>query len=243
MPSAIVRVLAQGACAFLVALLLSGCANRPLNLPAGPEAYAIFPPGTELPPRRDYLIGPSDQISVATYNEPEFSMAELRVDTAGNVNLPLIGRVNAAGKTTEELGNEIATSFRTGGYLQTPSVTVNIIQSVSQQVTVDGEVVQPGIYSLTGPTTLLDAIAMSRGTTRTARTEEIAVFRVIDGTQKAAKFDLAAIRRGEMPDPTLQGDDVVVVGFDNVAGTWQTVLSSAPFFLVFLELYQAIDGN
>lgn len=240
MPSAIVRLLVQGACAFLAVLSLSGCANPPLNLPAGPEAYAIFPPGTELPPRRDYLIGPSDQISVATYNEPEFSMNELRVDTAGNINVPLIGRVTAAGKTTEELGNEIATSLRTGGYLQMPSVTVNIVESVSQQVTVDGEVVQPGIFSLTGPTTLLDAIAMSRGTKATARTDEIAVFRVIDGTQKAAKFDLAAIRRGEMPDPTLQGDDVVVVGFDKVTGTWQTVLQASPFFLVFLELYQTV---
>jgi len=242
MPSAIVRLLAQGACAFLAALLLSGCTNPPLNLPAGPEAYAIFPPGTVLPPRRDYRIGPSDQISVATYNEPDFSIPTLRVDTAGNVNMPLIGRVTAAGKTTEELGAEIAGSLRTGGYLQQPSVTVNIIESVSQTVTVDGEVIQPGIYSLTGPTTLVDAIAMSRGTTRTARTNEIAIFRVIDGTQMAAKFDLDAIRRGEMPDPTLQGNDVVVVGFDRVSGAWQNVLAAAPAFLVFLELYQAIEN-
>jgi len=242
MPSAIVRLMVQGACAILVAALLSGCSNAPLNLPAGPEAYAIFPPGTALPPRRDYLIGPSDQISVATYNEPEFSIPALRVDTAGNVNMPLIGRIAAAGKTTETLGGEIAGAYRSEGYLANPSVTVNIIESVSQHVTVDGEVIQPGIYNLTGPTTLLDAIAMSRGTTRTARTNEIAIFRVIDGTQKAAKFDLAAIRRGEMPDPTLQGNDVVVVGFDKVSGAWQNVLAAAPAFLVFLELYQTL-GN
>ena len=243
MSSALVRLLAHSACAILVAVLLSGCASAPLNVPSGAEAYAIFPPGTSLPPRRDYLIGPSDQISVATYNEPDFSMPQLRVDTAGNVNLPLIGRITAAGKTTEELGDEIATTFRTEGYLANPSVTVNILESVSQHVTVDGEVIQPGIYNLTGPTTLVDAIAMSRGTTRTAKTDEIAVFRVIDGTQKAAKFDLAAIRRGEQPNPTLQGNDVVVVGFDRVAGGWQTVLQAAPAFLVFLELYQAVDGN
>jgi len=243
MPSAIVRLLVQGTCLFLAALSLSGCSNPPLNLPAGPEAYAIFPPGTELPPRRDYLIGPSDRISVATYNEDDFSIPELRVDTAGNVNMPLIGRVTAAGKTSEDLGHEIATAYRAGGYLQNPSVTVNIVESVSQTVTVDGEVIQPGIYNLTGPTTLLDAIAMSRGTTRTARTDEIAIFRVIDGTQKAAKFDLDAIRLGEMPDPTLQGNDVVVVGFDRVSGAWQNALTAAPAFLVFLELYQAVSGN
>lgn len=241
MPSAIVRLLVQGTCLFLAALSLSGCSNPPLNLPAGPDAYAIFPPGTELTHASEYHIGPSDRINVTTYNEAEFSIPELRVDTAGNVNLPLIGRVTAAGKTSEELGQEIAAAYRTGGYLQNPSVTVNIIESVSQKVTVDGEVIQPGIYNLTGPTTLLDAIAMSRGTTRTARTDEIAIFRVIDGKQMAAKFDLQAIRLGQMPDPTLQGNDVVVVNFDRVSSAWQNVLTASPIFLVFLELYQTLE--
>jgi polysaccharide export outer membrane protein len=222
------------ACAVIL-LTLSACAQRKLDLPAGPDAYAIFPPGTAQPPAQDYLIGPSDTISMAVFNEPEFSATTLRVDVAGNVNIPLIGRVHAAGKSTDAFGSEVANALRKGGYLVEPRVTVNLIEAVSQRVTVDGEVNQPGIYPLTGPTTLLDAIALSRGTTRVARVNEVAVFRVVDGEQRAAKFDLAAIRRGEAPNPVLLGNDVVVVGFDRLSAGWRDFLQAAPVFALFLR--------
>ena len=218
-----------------IALALTGCSQRKLDLPAGPDAYAIFPPGTVQPPLQDYRIGPSDTISMAVVGEPEFSTATLRVDVAGNVNVPLIGRLHAAGKSTDEFGREVATALRTGGYLVEPRVTVNLIDAVSQRVTVDGEVNTPGIYPLTGPTTLLDAIAMSRGTTRVARVNEVAVFRVVNGEQRAAKFDLAAIRRGEAANPMLQGNDVVVVGFDRMSAAWRDFLQAAPVFALFLR--------
>lgn len=220
------------------ALALSGCSNKPLDLPSGQDAYAIFPPGTSLPPMQDYRIGPSDTISINVFNEPEFSAPQLKVDVGGNINIPLVGRVRASGKTTDELGRELAGAFTTGGYLVNPRVTVNMVDSVAQRVTIDGEVTQPGIYPLTGPTTLLDAIAMSRGTTRTARVKEVAIFRVVDGQQKAAKFDLGAIRRGEAPNPVLQGNDVVVVGFDRLSGAWRDFLQSAPVFALFLRPLQ-----
>ncbi|MCW3848493.1 polysaccharide export protein [Sphingomonas sp. LB-2] len=235
MPIAISRLPALCAALAAGALLLSGCAQRPLNLPSGADAYAIFPPGTAQPPLQDYLIGPSDTISVTVFNEPDFSSPTLRVDVGGNINIALVGRVHAAGKSTDQLGREVGDALRSGGYLVNPRVTVNLVEAVSQRVTVDGEVVQPGIYPLTGPTTLLDAIAMSRGTTRTARVTEVAVFRVINGEQRAAKFDLAAIRRGEAPNPVLQGNDVVVVGFNRLSGFWRDFLQSAPVFALFLR--------
>ena len=219
----------------LGALTLSGCASRPLDLPAGSEAYAIFPPGTAQPATQDYLIGPSDTISMTVFGEPEFSAATLRVDVAGNVNVPLIGRIHATGKSTDAFGREIADALQSGGYLVKPRVTVNLIEAVSQRVTVDGEVNTPGIYPLTGPTSLLDAIAMSRGTTRVARSKEVAVFRIVNGEQRAAKFDLAAIRRGEAANPMLQGNDVVVIGFNRVSSAWRDFLQSAPVFALFLR--------
>ncbi|MES2444536.1 MAG: polysaccharide biosynthesis/export family protein [Pseudomonadota bacterium] len=232
MPSSKVNIPLAG---LAIALALSACTQRKLDLPSGAEAYAIFPPGTAQPPMQDYRIGPSDTISMAVFGEPEFSAATLRVDVAGNVNVPLIGRVHAAGKSTDEFGREVANALRSGGYLVEPRVTVNLIEGVSQRVTVDGEVNQPGIYPLTGPTTLLDAIALSRGTTRVARVKEVAVFRVVDGQQRAAKFDLAAIRAGAAPNPVLQGNDVVVVGFDRLSAGWRDFLQAAPVFALFLR--------
>ena len=68
--------------------------------------------------------------------------------------------------------------------------------------------------------------------------KEVAIFRVVDGQQKAAKFDLGAIRRGEAPNPVLQGNDVVVVGFDRLSGAWRDFLQSAPVFALFLRPLQ-----
>ena len=212
---------------------LAGCTSKPLDLPSGQDAYAIFPPTEAQAPVREFVLGPSDTISVVVFNEPEVSAPQLRIDVAGNVNLPLVGKMRASGITTEAFGKQIEEKLSGGGYLRQPRVTVNLVDAVSQRVTVDGQVNQPGIYPLTGPTTLLDAIAMSRGTTPIARTNEVAVFRVIDGKQMAAKFDIKAIRRGEQPNPQLQGNDVVVVNFDRLSSSWRDFLQTIPVLTLF----------
>ncbi len=179
-----------------------------------------------------YRIGPSDSISVTVYGEPELSVPALRVDTAGNVNLPLVGTMAAAGTTTADLARGIEARL-SPDILVNPQVTVNLLEAVSQKVTVEGEVAQPGVFQLTGPTTLLDVIAMSRGPTRVADLDEIAIFRVIDGKEMAAKFDLRAVRRGETPNPVIRGNDIVVVGFNSLSGAWRDFLSTAPVFALF----------
>jgi len=212
-------------------LCLSAC-NSTVPRPHGPEAYRTMPPLTgEL---TEYRIGTSDVISLSVLGEPELSIPTLRVDSAGKVNVPLVGTVTALGKTASELAAEIERGL-SPRYLIDPQVTINVNETASQRVTVEGEVAQPGVYPITGPTTLLDVLALSRGPTRTAKLREVAIFRNMGGQQMAAKFDVRAIRRGEAANPEVRGNDIVVVGFDRLEGVWRDFLSAAPAFTVFSQ--------
>jgi polysaccharide export outer membrane protein len=79
-------------------------------------------------------------------------------------------------------------------------------------VTVDGAVLQPGVYPLTGPTTLLQAVSLARGPDpKLANVKKVAIFRQIGGKRQSAFYDLTQIRQGKAEDPVVYGSDIVVV--------------------------------
>lgn len=223
------------ATAMAATMLLAGCARPLPDLPSGPQAYAQFPAPESSQPR-EYRIGPLDTISINVFQEEDLTMESVPVDSSGAILLPLIGTVQAAGKTTLQLAGEVASRLN-ARYLRNPQVTVVVQTSAQQRVTVDGEVTQPGIYQFQGRTTLTDALALARGTTRNARYNEIVVFRDIDGVRSGALFDIAAIRRGEASDPEILPGDRVVVGLSNVKATVREVLTASPFLAVFTQVF------
>ncbi|PND67790.1 polysaccharide export protein, partial [Escherichia coli] len=85
-----------------------------------------------------------DTIQVDVFNVPDLSR-EMQVDASGRIAMPLVGTVDARGKTAQELAATVETALR-GRYVRNPEVTVNIKSSVSQVVTIDGQVVEPGLY-------------------------------------------------------------------------------------------------
>lgn len=211
------------------ALLLAtgGCANRLPRLVSGADAYQAFPApraSGALPP---YLIGAFDHISVSVYQEDDLSVRDVQVDAAGDVLLPLIGQVHAAGETSTALSGRIA-QMLARRYLVGPQVSVVVLQSVSQKVTVEGSVIEPGVYAIQGRTTLLDAIAMAKGTSRVAALDDAVIFRVIAGTRYGALFNLKQISRGEYQDPEILGNDVVVIGHNDIKAAWRDLLTAAP---------------
>ena len=111
------------------------------NLPSGAAAYSLIPATT---PKNDasaadYRIGPLDTIDVTIYQEPDLSAKALQVDAAGRIALPLVGTVDANGKTPAELSRSSSTILGTK-YLRDPQVTVTVAASVSQKVSIQGEV-------------------------------------------------------------------------------------------------------
>ncbi|MEJ6788916.1 polysaccharide export protein [Brevundimonas sp. BR2-1] len=180
----------------------------------------------------DYIIGPTDKLIINVFQVADLSSDDIRVDAAGNIQMPLIGSVPAAGRSPSQLSQDI--QGRLGArYLRNPQVTVTVAEAASQKVTVDGAVTEPGVYLMRGRTTLLQAVAMAKGASRVADLESVAVFRTVADRRMVAVFDLASIRSGNAVDPVLQGDDVVVVDTSRLSATMRDVVAALPGLAAF----------
>ena len=201
----------------LLALMLAACGGRmPLQstsrLTVIDGATAMPAPVREdlVAPDRPTLIGPLDVIEVDVFNVPEISRS-VQVDASGRIAMPLIGTIGATGKTAEELSRDIEAALR-GRFVREPSVTINIKNSVSQVVTIDGQVVEPGLYPVTYQMTLMRAIASAKGLSEFARLDDVVILRTVGGQRLAGLYNMEAIRRGLYDDPPIYANDVVLVG-------------------------------
>ena len=172
---------------------------------------------------------------MTVFQEPELSAKALKVDASGQIALPLVGSVEAKGKTATELSGEIEKLFG-AKYLKDPQVTVSVASSVSQRVSIQGEVTEPGVYQVTGPTTLLEVLSMAKGETDVAKLNEVVIFRTVNGERMGAVFDVASIRRGQAADPSVQGNDMIVVGYSAARRFWQNVVRAAPILGIFTRI-------
>ena len=116
------------------------------------------PPAVE---RSTYVLGPGDQIVIRALHAEEISDKPFRIEPDGTLNLPLIGRVQAAGKTLAGLETDLRT--RLGAYYLQPQVTVTVTDLRSQPVSVLGSVANPGVQQLDGRKTLLQVISAAGG--------------------------------------------------------------------------------
>jgi polysaccharide biosynthesis/export protein len=220
----------------LGALALSGCGKSLAgpNMAVGDAAYQNFAATHGETTAFDYRIGPLDKVDITVFEETDISVKGAVVDASGDVSMPLIGRIPAAGLKPTELADHIAARLQEKFYVN-PQVTVALASSVAQKITVEGEVTEPGIYQLTGPTTLVDTIALAKGETDNAKTRQVAIIRYIDGKRTGAVFNLEAIRRGDAPDPEVLPKDRVIVGHSNGKQTWHDLLKAAPLLNVFAQ--------
>ena len=189
-------------------------------------------PGPAAVPQSDYVIGPQDELDVNVFQIEDLSK-KVRVESSGSILLPLIGQVRASGRTVKDLSEEIALKLGER-YVKDPLVTVTVTESASQKVTVDGAVTQPGIYPISGNTTLTQAVALARGTVEDANLRQVAIFRNEGDKRMAAVFDLSAIRAGRLPDPPVYANDVIVV--ETAAG--RRILRSLGTIVPFLYLFR-----
>ena len=210
--------------------MVSACADSP-PITTSPNVTVVE--ADRLPPpermdaaevERPYLIGAFDKLAIDVFNVPELSR-EVQADASGRISLPLAGVIEASGKTPTELA-QIVKDRLAGQYVKNPQVTVNLVETVSQVVTIDGQVVQPGLYPVVGRMTLMRAIAAARGTTEFARTNHVVVFRRVGDQNLAALYDLRAVRQGVYQDPEVFASDVIVVGESRARRVFRDLVQS-----------------
>jgi polysaccharide export outer membrane protein len=221
----IVAWLAPAACA------LGGCADtrggtipydRPLGAPDEPKIQTL---------ESNYKIAPLDKLAIKVFKSDDLS-GDYDVDLAGHISLPLVGEIEAVNLTTAELDTKL-TNILGQKYFEHPDVSVSIKESTAHVVTVDGAVNQAGQFQVAGAMTLIQAVALARGTAPDANPRRVAVFRTISGQRQAAAFDLTDIRRGQASDPQIYPGDIVVVDGSSIKAAQRQLLQTVPLLSIF----------
>lgn len=220
------------ACAVL-ALSMSGCIRTVSTyLPQNDAAYQAISKGVPVAVSPDYPLQAGDKIRITVFQEPDLSADQVLVDPAGNISLPLLGQVHAAGLTPASLGTQLQSAYG-ARYLRNPQVSIGMVEAVERTASVEGEVKQPGIFPVTPQTTLLGMLAQARSPTQTAKLSEVLIFRTVDGQRVGGRFDAAMIRAGRAEDPRILPGDLIVVGYSRVQGGYRDLLQAVPLFSVF----------
>jgi len=115
---------------------------------------------------QDYTVGPRDVVSITVWGQADLSK-DFPVDQDGSISFPLVGRVKAAGLTTGRLAARL-TELLEKDYLVNPQVSVAVKEYLSQKVQVLGEAEKPGLFYLTGPTSILEVLSKAGGLSKTA---------------------------------------------------------------------------
>jgi len=158
-----------------------------------------------------FVIGNSDLLGIHVWREPDVSRS-LPVRSDGNISLPLVGELKAAGKTPLQLEGDICAKLQK--YITDPEVTVIVEQINSLKFNILGQVARPGTYTLTLPITVLDAIAEAGGFRDFAKKKSIYVLRRdANGGETSIPFNYKEVIKGVNPEQNikLQPRDTVVV--------------------------------
>ena len=207
------------AVAFLALSLAASAQTGTTSTSEQSEAAAIAPvpaaassnPASASTPGHGYVIGDDDLLAINVWNEKDLTQS-IPVRSDGKISMPLIGEVQAAGRTPVQLEDNIAERLK--AYLTNPRVTVIVQKMNSRTFNILGRVMKPGSYPLTATTTVLDAIAVAGGFQSFAKEKDIYIVRPTHGGgQKRIKFNYKNVIRGVDPEQNirLEPHDTVIV--------------------------------
>ena len=233
-PKISTRKISSLAGALLVVLgLLGGCAGAVKPIGGAPALTTVAASAMPVPAavsaggQGQFAIQAFDKLRIEVFGV-ETLQRSVAVDGDGRVSFPLVGQLQAQGKTAAELASEIERGLRSANYVRDPDVTVNIVEAPGRTVAVDGEVARPGEFAVLPNATLMRAVALAGGLTEDARIDDVVMFRTVGDQRYVGLYNLGAIRRGVYADPPVFSGDVVIVGESKQRRMLEQFLQATP---------------
>ncbi len=194
-------------------LCLGALAQSNPTLPAATNLSVRTPDGTHSGATTvpDYEIGADDILAINVWKEPDLCRT-VPVRPDGKITMPLLGDLQAAGRTPRKLQQDIQQSLQ--AYVSVPEVTVTVQEVRSLKFNIVGQIMKPGSYPLSESMTVLDAISVAGGLGEFAKDNNIYVLRVFpDGTSVRLPFHYKQVLKGNnlSQNVRLQTRDTVVV--------------------------------
>lgn len=171
-----------------------------LPLPSEAEAHAA--------PGQASTLGPGDLVEVRVFQEPDHS-GVWRVSPEGTIDYPLCGKVELAGRTSSTAADALRECL--ARYLRRPQVSVLIREYNSKKIFVFGEVQKPGTFPYDGEMSIIQAITLAGGFTKTAAQNSTNVTRLVDGQERKIRVPVEDIGVGRERNFLLQPGDIVFV--------------------------------
>lgn len=173
----------------------------------GPEPIPTLPPTTSATAKQE--LGAGDVIEIRVTDQEELS-GEYEVGEDGSIRFPWIENVEVAGRTRGEIA-EIIEQKLADGWLRQPQVTVRVLDRQNREVSVLGQVGEPGSYPFKERLTLVQAISLAGGMNPLAQAKKVKLIReTADGT-KTYEIDVSAILESKRDDLALLPGDIVFV--------------------------------
>jgi polysaccharide export outer membrane protein len=187
-------------------VVLCGCTPPVSHLTEAQAAAAAVPH----PDHDKYLLGPEDALEISVWKEPDLTK-QLVVRPDGKITYPLIGEVQAAGKTVKQLQAEILK--RLEKYVTDAHVTVILLKAQNYKIYVTGKITKPGEFITGKPVNVMQAISMAGGLTPFASPGSIMVLLSLGGKEEVFPFNYKDVSKGQFLEQnrTLLPGDVVVV--------------------------------
>jgi len=199
-------------------IFISGCQDF-TQVPAASQVrdQSMFRPDLE----DKYRIGPGDALLINSYLEPSLKQ-QVIVQPDGQISLLLLGDVMAAGKTTNELRQQLSTAYNKA--IPRADIAVAVSEIANQTVYVGGEVKQPSMQPARGKISLLSAIIAAGGFTPGANREQVLVLRAgADGRIRAVQHNVIAMLNNQAEEIYLRRHDIVYVPKSQIAKVDQFV--------------------
>lgn len=162
------------------------------------------------PHDENFIIGNDDVLAISVWKEPELTKA-VPVRSDGKISLPLVGELQATGRTPLQLERDISEKLK--NFITTPEVTVIVEKVNSRKFNMLGEVNKPGEYPLTTSTTIMDAIAMAGGFKDFAKKSGVYILRKgPDGRESRINFNYKDFIKGKNPGQNirLEPNDTII---------------------------------